>query len=115
MASFAMDGRVDLPRMHLRARVPLLTVVLVLALVMGSCGDGASTGASPPDNAATETPAETLEGHATEDPGGPSEPDTADVERAPELERAGTWYNSEPLSLSELRGKPVLLVFWATY
>jgi hypothetical protein len=34
---------------------------------------------------------------------------------APELASTGTWYNTEPLSLNELRGNPVLLVFWATY
>ena len=34
---------------------------------------------------------------------------------APELTTAGEWYNSEPLTLAELRGNPVLLVFWASH
>lgn len=33
---------------------------------------------------------------------------------APEIITAGDWYNSVPLSLAEMRGEPVLLVFWAT-
>lgn len=64
---------------------------------------------------AADTPVESLEGHATEDPDGPAEPETQDVELAPELETDGAWYNTEPLTLEELRGRPVLLVFWATY
>lgn len=34
---------------------------------------------------------------------------------APELAYVDEWYNSAPLTLAELRGSPVLLVFWATY
>ncbi len=32
--------------------------------------------------------------------------------RAPELEGADTWFNSEPLSIKDLRGKVVLVDFW---
>ena len=37
------------------------------------------------------------------------------VALAPEITipEAGKWFNSEPLSLAKLRGKPVLLVFWS--
>lgn len=37
------------------------------------------------------------------------------VELAPELVGLGEWVNSEPLTLAQLRGEPVLLVFWATW
>ena len=29
------------------------------------------------------------------------------------IAEAGKWFNSEPLTLAKLRGKPVLLVFWS--
>lgn len=34
---------------------------------------------------------------------------------APELLSTAAWYNTGPLELRELRGGPVLLVFWNTY
>jgi hypothetical protein len=34
---------------------------------------------------------------------------------APELLTTAAWYNTDPLVLRELRGGPVLLVFWNTY
>jgi hypothetical protein len=110
-----MDGRVDLKATRLPYLVAVMAGMLSLLVLLGGCGDEPSTGASAPDGAATDEPVESLEGHATENPGGASEPDTANVDLAPELERAGAWYNSEPLSMAGLRGKPVLLVFWATY
>ena len=35
-----------------------------------------------------------------------------DLGEAPEIIPGGEWFNSEPLQLSELRGKVVLLDFW---
>ncbi len=34
---------------------------------------------------------------------------------APEIGTIDNWYNGSATSLSELRGSPVLLVFWADY
>jgi thiol-disulfide isomerase/thioredoxin len=34
-------------------------------------------------------------------------------EKAPELQKSGTWINSNPLTLKSLKGKIVLLDFWA--
>lgn len=34
------------------------------------------------------------------------------ITRAPEFVQTGTWHNSEPLSMKELRGKVVLVDFW---
>jgi hypothetical protein len=72
---------------------------------------------------ATETPAPT----ATETPSEPTpEPDptptepseeptpepTEDVELAPELAGLTDWRNLDPVTLEDLRGEPVVLVFW---
>jgi hypothetical protein len=32
--------------------------------------------------------------------------------KAPEIDKAGAWINSKPLSLADLRGKVVVLHFW---
>ena len=38
---------------------------------------------------------------------------TSAPEKAPELRNSGTWINSTPLTLKSLKGKVVLLEFWA--
>jgi hypothetical protein len=60
---------------------------------------------SAPTSAATVAPAGTK----------PAAAPTAGVatKALPELEGL-QWFNSAPLKLSELRGKPVLMVFWST-
>jgi ABC-type glycerol-3-phosphate transport system substrate-binding protein len=39
----------------------------------------------------------------------------AEIEFAPELQGVEAWYNGGPATLAELRGQPVLLVFWADF
>lgn len=39
----------------------------------------------------------------------------AEVDLAPEIGTIDNWYNGEATSLVDLRGNPVLLVFWADY
>lgn len=64
----------------------------------------------------------------SDDPSGVSEPTAADepvaespapepeaVELAPEFGSIDSWHNSEPVTLADLRGSPVLLVFWADF
>lgn len=41
--------------------------------------------------------------------------ESADVDLAPEFGSIDNWYNGSATTLAELRGEPVLLVFWADY
>lgn len=78
-------------------------VLPVLAAGLAACGGGddppAADSAPVPDAAQA-----TVTGTAA-----------AEVEPAPELVGLGEWINSEPLTLAQLRGEPVLLVFWASW
>lgn len=40
-------------------------------------------------------------------------PDLSAAEKAPEIRKSSTWINSSPLSLKALRGKVIVLDFWA--
>ena len=55
-------------------------------------------------------PEPTVEPTPTPEPP-PAEPDNP----APALGSIDSWHNSPPVTLAELRGSPVLLVFWADY
>lgn len=61
-----------------------------------------------PEPLPTETPLP--EPSATPEP-----PVEVAVELAPALGSIDGWYNSAPLALTDLLGRPVLLVFWADY
>lgn len=111
-----------LPKHMLKA----LALFLTLAVLLAACGDSASesdgnsneTGAQPAatsdptsdDSASMPEPTATSES-ATDTPA----PEAAPENPAPELGSIDSWHNSEPLTLAELRGSPVLLVFWADY
>ena len=34
------------------------------------------------------------------------------IESPPDLSGAKTWFNSQPMTLADLRGQPFLMVFW---
>lgn len=108
-----------------RSHLSVVTVLVVVLMVLAACGEDevefASDGATPePTQAAGMVASPTASQAEVSIPspgtgsgqvaltGEPEDP-------APELHAGGTWYNSEPLTLAELRGEPVLLVFWATY
>ena len=76
----------------------MLAVVLPLLAACG--GDSASEDVS----AATEAPTESSDGAQA-----------VAVDLAPEIGTIDNWYNGGATSLAELRGSPVLLVFWADY
>lgn len=78
---------------HSMTRALVIGAVLFVA-ACGSDDEPASTG-SQPNTAATG---------ATTD---------AAVDPAPELVEIANWYNTNPLTLAQLRGSPVLLVFWS--
>lgn len=112
----------------------------VLLLVLVACGgdetngdeiDGDTSGApteaaaDPAETAPSETPtpqpeaSPTAAGEPTEEPkptatpSPESEPEPEeDVDLAPELAGLTDWRNSEPVTLEDLRGEPVVLVFW---
>jgi outer membrane biosynthesis protein TonB len=68
--------------------------------------DSASDDVEPvdPDPTPTEEPAE---------PTPTPQPEPAeDIDFAPELAGLTDWRNTDPLTLEELRGEPVVLVFW---
>jgi hypothetical protein len=90
-------------------------LVVMLAPVMAGCGDADAEQVPQSGTLPTATVAESLEGHATETDDQPGQADAGSIDLAPDLESADAWYNTEPLTLEELRGHPVLLVFWATY
>jgi hypothetical protein len=50
---------------------------------------------------------------ATEPPA--EQPIAEPADPAPALGSIDSWHNSEPLALDQLRGSPVLLVFWADF
>jgi hypothetical protein len=85
-----------------------LTHLLFLALVLGALL--AACGSSGEDEPMGEPGvAETRDALAS------ATTVIADVELAPELIGLEDWVNSPPLTLAELRGEPVLLVFWASW
>jgi hypothetical protein len=66
------------------------------------------TASATPEPAPTATP-------APEPTATPAPPIDVAEELAPALGSIDNWYNSGPLALTDLIGRPVLLVFWADY
>jgi hypothetical protein len=81
-------------------RFSVVIVVLPLVAVLAACGSAEDT---------TAPTVMTGSGSA----GAASTAAQSDVELAPELEGISDWYNTEPLTLADLRGRAVLLVFWS--
>ena len=82
----------------------LLFLALALGTLLAACGSG---GEEEPMGEPGVAETRAVRASAT--------PEVAVVELAPELQGLGEWVNSEPLTLAQLRGDPVLLVFWATW
>jgi hypothetical protein len=81
------------------ALVALLAIAVpVLAACGGEDESDAETGITPEASTAEE-----------------GAPQAVEVDFAPEIGTIDNWYNGGATSLAELRGKPVLLVFWADY
>jgi thiol-disulfide isomerase/thioredoxin len=83
----------------------IVTGVLVVALGLLGCKESppAAEDAARADAPAGDPPA-----------GDPAETTSAKADPAPEIQ-ADYWLNSDPLSLEGLRGKIVVLEFWATW
>jgi hypothetical protein len=120
-----------------------LIVALVSGLLIAACGpddagdpssdegpagqQGIPTATVPPSSDEPEDGGEEVatEPSATPEPAsGSSEPTEAEepdpeggqpADPAPALGSIDSWHNSEPLTLDQLRGSPVLLVFWADF
>lgn len=88
------------------------SLVTLLGLLLAGCGTddgpdsaGSSNGSPDPDQQAA-APSSSPDATPTASP---------DTDRAPALGSIDEWHNSEPLSLDQLVGQPVLLVFWADF
>ncbi|MDQ3549040.1 MAG: hypothetical protein M3439_09495 [Chloroflexota bacterium] len=69
----------------------ILVAITTVTVACGSDGNGSgSTGNQPASSQAA-----------------------AQVDSAPEITGISNWYNTAPLTLAELRGSPVLVVFWS--
>jgi hypothetical protein len=95
------------------ARKSRWLLAIVVVLVVSGCGgsDDDETRASPAIS--------TIQSEA----GASATPSAADRGTlgpalnapAPELATIEQWYNTPPLTIAELRGSPILLVFWAWF
>ena len=120
-----------------RAAFPLVAF-LAFAVVLAACGgddaDDDTDIATEPESTPTEIPVEaeatpeptvpvatgddatvapTQEPEPTTEPTPEPTPEPAeDVELAPELAGLTDWRNQDPVTLEDLRGQPVVLVFW---
>lgn len=71
----------------------------------------------PADDAPDPTPTEEIaepepDPTPTEEPEEPTPEPAPDVDLAPELAGLTEWSNGEPVTLEDMRGEPVVLVFW---
>lgn len=106
-------------------RISVLALLLIAVfLVVGACGTADET-AETADVVRTEAPGsagqdvteETATLTSTQEPSEPSPDPTSTREvasgpTAPEVEGIHAWINSQPLMISELKGKVVLVDFW---
>jgi hypothetical protein len=92
-------------RNNIASRWRRALVLVGLGALLVACGDGVGE----PDAAAQPSPPAPGVGQAT------ATTAVAEVELAPELVGLDEWVNSKPLTLEQLRGEPVLIVFWASW
>ena len=82
-------------------------IVAALMVIIAACGDDGDDG----DDIAIET--EPTPTEAAAEPTPTPEPAPAeDVDLAPELAGLTDWRDIDPVTLEDLRGGPVVLVFW---
>ncbi len=112
---------------------PFFVLVLTLIVILAACGgddEAPDDIATAPDPTPEAQPAETStpepeptpttqddDGADAVDDGEPTPVEEADepaedVDLAPELTGLTDWRNTDPVSLEDLRGEPVVLVFW---
>jgi hypothetical protein len=85
-----------------------LAGILMLALpLLAACGGD--------DDAASEAPQQPAAGETAASDSVAQDSGAVQVDLAPEIGSIDNWYNGAGTSLAELRGSPVLLVFWADY
>ena len=87
-------------RISLHRLIGLLSLTILMLPILAACG-----GDDGGQDAAQQAPADTSTGGVQAQP----------VSLAPEIGSIDNWYNGGATSLEALRGKPVLLVFWADY
>ena len=95
-------------RITLSRWIGLAGILIIAAPIIAACGSG-DEAAAPGQNPAAEAPADTDSGSAASDSG------AVQVDFAPEIGSIDNWYNGGATSLADLRGNPILLVFWADY
>jgi len=92
-------------------RLFTLVSVMVLAAILAGCKSEPAPEPNPPNTNAVKAPA--ANPPAKTDPAAQDDP-AAQSDGAPEIQ-AGYWLNTDPLNLEKLRGKIVVLEFWATW
>ncbi len=80
--------------------VVAITLIVALPLLVACGGDTAG------GDSAVNTPEPTSSTDSAQ---------AVQVDFAPEIGTIDNWYNGDATTLAELRGSPVLLVFWADY
>ena len=92
-----------------------LALVIGLFVVLAACGgddtDDLDDIAVEPDPTPTVTSDDAVDDPEPTPTPEPEEP-AEDFDLAPELAGLTDWRNTDPVSLEDLRGEPVVLVFW---
>ena len=86
----------------------LAGILMLAAPIIAACGSG-DEASDPAEIPVAEATANSDAGSAA------SESGAVQVDLAPEIGSVDNWYNGGATSLADLRGNPVLLVFWADY
>ena len=86
----------------------LAGILMLAAPIIAACGGG-DEASEPAEITVAEASATSDSDSAASDSG------AVQVDFAPEIGSIDNWYNGGATSLADLRGSPVLLVFWADY
>ena len=95
-------------RIKLTRWMGLAGILMLAAPIIAACGSG-DEASEPAEIPVAEATSGSDAGSAASDTG------AAQVNFAPEIGSIDNWYNGGATSLADLRGNPVLLVFWADY
>ncbi len=101
------------------ATIALVVAMLLFSLVAGGCGDGESgesaTTATVPVASTAAQPTTTSAPDTTSPTAPPAPTTTSAVAARPAPDFAGTTIDGTAVSLASFKGKPLLLVFWASW